>query len=119
MSYRQELAAEMAEKIKKQGFRVFLAERGTYGFYTDKEGSKIISFQVDGLRFSLSGNYKTSRPQNTGTGWRITEEGRGADFKQVFEAYPPYWAVGDAAWHYTTLDQHLDTYQSSSKYQEV
>lgn len=118
MSMYQEWAAELAQKIKGQGLRVFLAERGTYGFFTNEEGSRVVCFGIDGLRTYFSGNYKTDRPQQAGTGWRITDEDIG-DYRTMLNAYPPQWATQDAKWKYTTLEQHLNAYQWSSKYTEV
>ena len=110
--------AETATKIKAAGFRVFLAESGTYGFFTDETGERVVSFQLDLLQTTFSGNYKTDRPASTGTGWRISDQDTG-DYRGMFAEYPPRWAVGDAKWKFTTLDQHLSMYQSSSHYREV
>lgn len=118
MSHEKETIQELVPEIKKAGFRVFLAESGRYGFYTDKEGSRLVSFQVDYLSPSYGGKYKTDQPAKTGTGWRIAE-GYDKDFKEMFNECAPHWAVGDANWKYTTLEQHLDFYQKSSKYKEV
>ena len=40
--YEKEAAQAVVQAIKAAGFRAFLAESGTYGFYTDADGSKII-----------------------------------------------------------------------------
>jgi len=37
----------------------------------------------------------------------------------MFAAIAPQWAIQGAKWKYTTLDQHLAVYQSSSKYTEL
>lgn len=119
--YERERTQQIVSAIKAAGFRAFLAERGTYGFYTDADGSRVVSFQCDGLRDSVSGNYQTNMPQQTGTGWRISDD-YSID-ESALEAYfnqnPPRWAVGDAKWSLTTLEQHLKTYGPSSKYVEV
>ncbi len=109
--YQVEIIEELIPKIQKAGFRVFIAERGTYGFYTDKEGSKVISFQADLGGVSFSGNY---RSKQDGTGWRIGENL--TEFANVFVAPVPYWASSN--YTITTLEQHLAQYQSSSKYTE-
>ena len=109
---------ELTDKLKKQGYRVFLADSGTYGFYTNELGSKLVSFQIDLGVLSFSGNYKTDNGRQTGTGWRITANDTG-DYKAIFNTPAPHWAVGDSKWQYTTLKQHLDTYQKSSKYNEL
>jgi len=115
--YNREATQEIARDILAAGFRVFLAESGTYGFYTDQEGQKVISFQLDLCGVKFSGNYKTDQPRQTGNGWGIAEND--TNYKSMIDAYPPHWAVGDSNWQYTTLEMHLSTYQSSSKYKEV
>lgn len=114
-NYAKQIIADTAASIKKAGFRVFLAESGTYGFYTDADGSRVVSFQTDLGQLSFSGNYKTNNPSQTGTGWRLNTQG----YADMFNVVAPAWAVRDAKWQYTTLAQHLKTYQSSSKYREV
>lgn len=116
-NYKKEMIAELAAKIQKAGFRVFLAAKGTYGFYTDKEGTRVISFQVDLCHISFSGNYITDRPRQTGTGWRITDDIVN-DFKEVFNASPPNWATCGATWRFTTIEDHFNRYLKSSKYKE-
>lgn len=113
--FARELIAELVPQIKAAGFRVFVAERGTYGFYTDAAGSKVVCFQVGLGGLEFSGNYKTSAPSSTGTGWRLLTQPPAEMFKQG----PPQWALHGATWEYTTLEQHLKTYQASSKYTEV
>jgi len=110
--YEIEILAPVIAGIREAGFRVFIAEKGNYGFYTDKEGSKVISFQSDLGGVSFSGNYKS---KYDGTGWRIGENF--TEFKNIFKAPVPYWASRN--YKITTLEQHLDQYQSSSKYIEL
>jgi hypothetical protein len=120
-NYKTEAVAELAQSIKAAGFRVFIAKSGTYGFYTDEAGSRIVSFQFDLGGFKFSGNYKTDQPRSTGNGWGF---GEGVDIsasglRSMFESTPPQWAVRGANWELTTLEQHLKTYQASSQYVEV
>lgn len=114
-NYKTEAVAKLAQEIKAEGFRVFIAKSGTYGFYTDLEGSRVTSFQFDLGGFKFSGNYKSDQPRNTGTGWEVLQ----GTFKDMFAEYPPAWAVRSAKWSFTTLEQHLKTYQASSQYTEV
>lgn len=114
-NYKTEAVLALAVDIKAAGYRVFIAERGTYGFYTDAAGSRVVSFQFDLGGFKFSGNYKTDMPRTTGTGWEILK----GTYSDMFAEYPPSWAVRTAKWEYTTLEQHLKTYQSSSKYTEL
>lgn len=113
--YKKEAIEALAVEIMSAGFRVFIAERGHYGFYTDEAGSRVVSFQYDLGGVSFSGNYKTSAPKSCGTGWGL-ESGT---FAEMFNQSAPRWAVRDAIWSYTTLAQHLATYQASSRYTEL
>lgn len=117
MSYKQEMVQELAKRIKSAGFRVFIAERGDYGFYTNEEGSRVISFGVDLGMTKFSGNYHTNNPKQTGTGWMM-QHGGPEDYARLFDSAAPQWAHQGAKWDYTTLDQHLKTYGPSSKYAE-
>ena len=107
---------EVSEEIKKQGFQVFVANSGEYGFYTD--GKKVISFQIEFGSIAFSGNYKTDNPRSTGNGWRICDS-IPASLTDTLNSMPPQWAVGNSRWTFTTLKQHLDTYQKSSRYTEI
>lgn len=113
--YEKEIINSVIAGIKAAGFRVFIAERGSYGFYTDAAGSRVVCFGIDLCNVRYSGNYKTSAPKQTGTGWQLQTSG----YDDMFNQFPPRWAVGDATWKHTTLEQHLKTYQASSKYTEA
>lgn len=124
MSYDDRIKAaalELAATIKAAGFRAFIAEKGTYGFYTDAEGARVVSFEFCFGAPKFSGNYRTSQPKSTGTGWvmgevwPVTPEA----LKRMYGADAPRWAVGSAQWQPTTLAQHLATYGKSSRYTEV
>lgn len=119
--YEKENAAEFAQAALKAGFRAFLAKSGTYGFYTDATGSKVISFQFNYLSPCVSGNYRTNQPKHTGTGWRISDDAETSPsaLRAYFDTVPPRWAVGNARWRYTTLEDHLKTYGGSSGYEEI
>lgn len=115
--YQKETVLEFAQKATKQGVRVFIAEKGTYGFITNQNGDRIVSFGFDLCCLVFSGNYKTNNPKQTGKGWRI-EHVDLLNIPNLLKEYPPYWSVGDSKWEFTTLDQHLKMYQNSSKYKE-
>jgi hypothetical protein len=117
-------AKEFAHFVKGLGFRAFVAEpglgRGGYGFITDAEGSRVLSFSFnDGG--SLGGNYGPPS-QESGTGWRI--DGHPLDLKTAHDVYralyahPPRWC-GKGWKNLTTLEQHLQTYGKSSNYREI
>ncbi len=117
---KKQIIAKLADEIKKQGFRPFIAEKGDYGFFTDAEGSRIVSFGFDLGGIKYSGNYKTSAPNQCGTGWRMEESFNDSpNCDALFKAGAPQWATSGATWRYTTLAEHLATYQQSSKYTEA
>ena len=114
-SYKIEAVKELANKIKAAGYRVFIAKSGTYGFYTDASGSRVVSFHYDLGGFKFSGNYKSSQPRSTGTGWQLVE----GSFADMFNQSPTSWAIpSGVTYKLTTLEQHMATYQGSSKYVE-
>lgn len=115
MSYKAEAVQQLAQQIKATGFRVFIAKSGTYGFYTDEAGTRVVSFQHDLGGFNFSGNYKTDNPRGTGTGWQLVQN---RTFQEMFNECPT-WSLRGAKWQFTTLEQHLKTYQASSQYVEV
>ena len=131
-------AREFAHFVKGLGFRAFVAASGSHGFITDREGTRVLSFQFsDGG--SLGGNYGPPS-QESGTGWRMNgspwDLKTAADVKEALYATPPDWTRRGSdrchtcgreheggsrgGWKYlTTLEQHLAMYGSSSKYEEV
>lgn len=120
-NYKTEAVAQLAAQITAAGFRAFIAESGTHGFFTDEKGSRVVSFQYDLGGISFSGNYRTDSPRTTGTGWRL-EPPRGPlrpELARMFGAHAPQWAVGSTPWRFTTLAQYLATYQKSSQFVET
>lgn len=106
----KEYANSIARELRSFGLTVWIAERGTYGIFSDHAGERVISWQVnDGLKFS--GNYTPSRI--SGTGWRIGEvfpRDRVAALEMLY-TLAPRWA--NEAPHYTTVEKYLDVYKSS------
>lgn len=113
MTYKIEMVKELANQIKTEGFRVFIAKSGTYGFYTNQEGSKVVGFQAELGGVKFSGNYKS---KSYGAGWGFDDN---LSFEQMINANAPYWATKDQPVQCTTMEQHLATYQQSSVYTEV
>jgi hypothetical protein len=119
-------ASEFGHYVKALGFRVFLAKeswRGGYGFITDADGTRVLSFSfTDGS--SLSGNYGPPS-RESGTGWRMDETPydlkSADDVKRALYAEAPEWTGrrGRGWKHYTTLAEHLGMYGSSSGYTEI
>ena len=113
-------ASEFAYFVKGLGFRVFLAKTRDYGFITDADGSRVLSFSfTDGSR--LSGNYWPPS-QQSGTGWRMEISPHALrnaeDVRNALCARPPDWC-GKGWKRYTTLADHLGMYGSSSGYVEI
>lgn len=121
MSYQldRQVISELADTLKLYGYRVFIAESGTYGFYTDQEGSRVVSFQHNLMSLKFSGNYISRK---CGTGWRIAENvgiPSETQARNYFNENPPYWATNGERVLLTTLQDILDAYQRSSKFKEV
>ena len=110
--HKKEMILETAALILEAGLRPFIAGNGEYGFYTNAEGSRLVSFQIIFGCLEYSGNYQS--PGN-GTGWGIPG---GGTFPAMLKAVPTVNLNGQG-FRYTTLEEHLKAYQSSSKYTEV
>jgi hypothetical protein len=110
--YSQNMIKQLADKLKSEGYRVFIAERGTYGFYT-LDGDKVVSFQRDLGSIKFLGNHVSSK---SGTGWRFDDD---MTFSTMLAASTPRWAItsGDTV-RPTSMAQHLKIYGPSSKYTE-
>ena len=115
--YNKKQIQEVATKIKEHGFDVYIAEKGTYGFYTDQSGERVCSFASD-IVLSFSGNYKGNI--RTGSGWRQDTPDLDSfeDLQSTLDCYAPRWATNGEKVDYTTLEQHLATYQKSSKFKK-
>lgn len=119
MTYRQDAVTELADTLKTYGFRVFLSDRDTHGFYTDESGTKVVSFEFMILSFSFGGNYYS---QSCGAGWSLDRD-CGIPTKEqaqsMLDAMPPYWATKGEQVTVKTLTDHLKDYQKSSRYREI
>lgn len=106
------------QAVLQHGYRPFIAKSGDHGFYTDDAGTRIVTFQFYRGNASVSGNYTTNKPGQTGTGWHMADVPDLTQIDKYFKAVWPTWAVGDARARYTTLDEFLGAYQISSQYRE-
>lgn len=114
--------------LKGFGYDVYISESGTYGFFCKPDGQKLISFQVDYFFISFSANHKS---RGLGSGYRITSDEQCVMWemekwatKEFFESLldcKPYRShkSNEVFLSWTTLDQHLATYNSSSKYTKL
>lgn len=112
-------AVAFAKRIKALGFRVFLAENREYGFITNDDGSRVISFSFS-LEPSLGGNYGPPS-RESGTGWRLSRSPESLrtveDVEAAFAETPPAWC--GKGWRYmTTLEQYLKAYGATSRFYE-
>jgi len=115
------LIAHIAQRLKSFGYTVYIAEDGTYGFYTDD--TRVVSFGGQwNFSVDFSGNYITSAPQQTGTGWGISGGRELSDIdaetaRRFITENAPQWATrGASVVKYTTPEQYLKTYGPSSRY---
>ena len=119
--HRRELATAFARRLHDLGFETYLSKDGCYGFFTNHDASRIVTFQADhyAMGVCIYGAYEPSK--NNGTGWRIydglTPPRSNDDVKIWLAAVPPFtrnpWTP------YTTRNQHLARYQRSSKFKRV
>ena len=118
--YKKKVIRDLVGKILEIGFRPFVAERGTHGFYTDLGGTKLVGFQCDDPFDGLSffGKHQTSKPTLCGTGWRFDKR-EGDDLRAMFDNPPPQWALKGATSRPTTLVEHLAIFGNSSRYTEA
>lgn len=111
---------DWARTIKGLGFSVYLAKSGTYGFIADEKAERVLSFSfTDGG--SLSGNYGPAS-QQSGTGWRMDTgpyalTTYGDIHRALYTEAPAFCGKG---WkHYTTVEQYLAMYGSSSQFTKL
>jgi hypothetical protein len=114
-NYKIELMDKVVKELLDRGWRVFVAESGTHGFYTNESGDYIVSIQSDYGGVNVSGNY---RSQLCGTGWRIDDVFNIAQAKSYFECGAPRWATRGESVKKVSLSGYLDSYQKSSKFTE-
>src|SRR5687768_14168584 len=97
-------ATDFAHRVKRLGFRVFLASSGTYGFITDDAGSRVLTFSFTDVGGpTLSGNYGPPS-QKSGTSWRLLQTPydlvTADDVRKALHTPAPQWC-GDGWKRYT------------------
>lgn len=121
MNSHQEKALEFAHHIMSLGFRVFMAESGTYGFITDEKEERVLGFSFGSGIPSLSGNYSPAS-RESGTGWLMDTVP--SDLKTKEDTHStlyahPHFHTGKGWNHFTTVKEYLGIYQKSSKFHEL
>lgn len=106
---------ELAETLVRFGFKVYIAEKGTYGFYTDETGKRTVSFELRNGMYSFGGNYKPSK--HSGTGWTLEAPSilNKKAFEDMLYANAPGWRHNPNP-EYTTEEQYIESWPAS-KYQ--
>lgn len=124
-NYKQEATKALAKAIvDNTDYRVYLSARAgcNHGFFTDAEGSRVVSFQYDiydGIRFS--GNYVS---KSCGTGWvmpdiTVPNAVTQAWVDSLFNAGIPHWATKGEQVKRTSCAHMLEVYGASSMFEEV
>ena len=118
--YEREAARTFADLAKQAGFRVFLAERGTYGYITDADGARVVGFQAEFGSIKVSGQYRASR--ESGTGWIIEDDtsptsANRDNLTKWLNMPAPAWANRKPI--YVTEAEYRDAYQPSSHFLPV
>ena len=112
---------ELVPLIKAQGFRVWVAKSGTYGFYTNKEETRVVYFQAGLSGYEMSGCYRSTC---SGSGWRlgILIDTTFETLQAYLNATPPSWATRfePRPVHLLTLAEYLNSRGAKcSHYKEV
>jgi len=114
MTNEQELFNTIAARLAGWGFNVWIAKRGTHGFYCDDTGARVCSFQTISSQVKFSGNYAASR--GSGSGWQIEDNAPNDKIqaRDWLNRVAPHWANKSPV--YTSVVQHLQRYQLSSEF---
>lgn len=124
---KKEAVKNLAAKIASFGFPVYIAESGEYGLFASKDGQRVTSFQIDFSWFSFSANHKSI---GLGTGYRLTSDGEcplynldwlTLEFCEKTLNAPIYRSrrKSEKFIKWITLEEHMKTYNSSSRYKLI
>ena len=119
LEYQRKALLELIDEIlQEDGLRVFVAERGTHGFYTDREGGRVVSFDVTSGYMCVPSYSGAYQPHPTlGTGWRLQKGSK--TYTELLQEFAPYSITNGCSVKYSTLGQYLNRYQGSSKFREI
>ena len=120
MSYQQDAIKEVVEKLKNEGFLVWVAESGLYGFYSGVSKKRVVYFEVKYGVVEYTGCYRPKKPGDgryIGTGWSIPFNGilSGNQYTTILDLAAPQWATNGLGVIYNDVDNHLKT-DKHSKY---
>ena len=115
-----DLVKKLVKECKTKGLRVFLSNegKGNYGFFTDKNGQKVVCFDTEPFGLLRFYTAHTSKPgYNEGSGIMITEEVANPEKECLIQMLE---ANRETDGHKPkTLQDQLKAYGQSSKYKEV
>jgi|GEM_PF-5470220 len=117
--FKRQAIQNLTTSLKEWGLRPFVAESGTYGFYTDREGQSVVCFQIDYTCFKFSGNYVTSEPRVYGTGWCMGEACNVSKQQAYNMLHNGPSFIVSCGYRLKTLEEYLKDYQKSSRFVEV
>jgi hypothetical protein len=113
---KKQVIRQFAELAKEQGFKAYLSYNDEYGYFTDAEGKKVISFQLDFGSVVCSANVKNT--SGGGTGYRIETGQKPKDFyaQGIPSWYHPYCTPKT---RFATQEEYQKDFQKSSKFYEI
>jgi len=116
--HEKETILQFANELVDMGFTVYIAESGTYGFYTNSDQSRVISFGLSYGSVKLSHNCEPH--EETGTGWTLAlpQQWDYDGFNAVLNSGLPYWNRVTMPVKMATMATYLKRYQKSSKFWE-
>lgn len=124
MGWLNDYAIEAADRIKAAGFRVFMSEQGTYGFFSDGIGIGYFEAGFPGIRLNTV-NAKGSdlsgySVKGDSDGYRL-EELTEETLRKAFATYPAWVRSSDAkrCVKYRNLEQFLNEYWGAKNLKEL
>lgn len=124
MNYRKKFITTVAAQLTGFGFRVWIAECGTYGFYTKDGAQNIVYLQNGECLGMISFSTCTTPSSRNGTGWNLidrdgvdTDKLEQRDFELILLAAggQPSFIRGDIT--HETVESYLKR-STHSKYKE-
>lgn len=112
MNIHAAIKALVIDVLLRTQYRVYVSKTGTYGYYTDTKGQRVVSFYMTCGDVHFTGNYQSHK---CGTGWQLQQD----TYENMFNANPPQWATQGERVKLCTQAMQQARYQWSSGYREV